>query len=251
VTVFEAAAADALTRLGPGPLRVLADGLSGAWPNEAVAAASPTPGFAAVAHRVLDACDAGGLAGAEAAWYLRGLVAGYEARSAETAVALVWSGPAVHDVPVRATAQVLVEVVSEATQELVLMTYSAKPFPPLVTALRAARGRGVAVDVVVETLQGAGSLLSGDEPAAAFAGVDGVRLWHWPSEQRAEPSSKMHAKLAVADGRLLLASSANLTQSGAASNIEAGLLVRGGEVPRRAAEHVRALQAGGVLRRLV
>jgi len=214
-------------------------------------AASPTPGFAAAAHRVLDACDGGGFAGTEAAGYLRGLAAGYEARSAETAASLVWSGPAVHDVPVRATAQVLVEVVSEATQELVLMTYSAKPFPPLVTALQAARGRGVAIDVVVETLQGAGSLLSGDEPAAAFAKVGGVQLWLWPSERRTEPSSKMHAKLAVADGRVLLASSANLTQSGAASNIEAGLLLRGGDVPRRATEHIRALQAAGVLRRLV
>jgi phosphatidylserine/phosphatidylglycerophosphate/cardiolipin synthase-like enzyme len=37
----------------------------------------------------------------------------------------------------------------------------------------------------------------------------------------------MHAKIAVADRRVLLVTSANLTQSGVAKNIEAGLLIRG------------------------
>ncbi|HUZ52129.1 MAG TPA: phospholipase D-like domain-containing protein, partial [Streptosporangiaceae bacterium] len=63
-------------------------------------------------------------------------------------------------------------------------------------------------------------------------------------------SSKMHAKLAVADNEVLLVSSANLTQSGISKNIEAGLLVRGGPAPARAAEHVRQLQASGALERL-
>ena len=38
----------------------------------------------------------------------------------------------------------------------------------------------------------------------------------------------MHAKLTVADRRVLLVTSADLTQSGVAKNIEAGLLIRGG-----------------------
>jgi len=58
------------------------------------------------------------------------------------------------------------------------------------------------------------------------------------------------AKLAIADDHVLLVSSANLTQSGVGRNIEAGLLVRGGPVPARAAEHVRQLQASGTLERL-
>lgn len=60
----------------------------------------------------------------------------------------------------------------------------------------------------------------------------------------------MHAKLVVADRRVLLVSSANLTQSGVDRNIEAGLLVRGGTAPQRAAEHIAELQARGVLARL-
>jgi phosphatidylserine/phosphatidylglycerophosphate/cardiolipin synthase-like enzyme len=60
----------------------------------------------------------------------------------------------------------------------------------------------------------------------------------------------MHAKLAVADRRVLLVSSANLTQSGVGKNIEAGLLVRGGSAPLRAAEHIAELKISGVLERL-
>ncbi|MCP9966609.1 phospholipase D-like domain-containing protein [Actinomadura madurae] len=60
----------------------------------------------------------------------------------------------------------------------------------------------------------------------------------------------MHAKIAVADRRELFVSSANLTQSGVNSNIEAGLLIRGGTAPERAAEHFDALRAAGILERL-
>ena len=130
------------------------------------------------------------------------------------------------------------------------MSYSARPYSPLTNALRAAVSRGVGVTAVVETLAGAGGALSGEEPAAAFLAVPGVQVWHWPRGRRPEQSSKMHAKLAVADSKVLLVSSANLTQSGIGKNIEAGLLVRGGAAPARAAEHVRELQSSGALERL-
>jgi phosphatidylserine/phosphatidylglycerophosphate/cardiolipin synthase-like enzyme len=82
------------------------------------------------------------------------------------------------------------------------------------------------VGIVVETLQGAGSALSGDEPYRAFTDVPGIELWHWPTSQRTEPGAKMHAKLAIADRRVLLVTSANLTQSGVlAGSTEALLLI--------------------------
>ena len=73
--------------------------------------------------------------------------------------------------------------------------------------------------------------------------------WQQPS-RRTEPGAKMHAKLAVADRCVLFVTSANLTQSGVGKNIAAGLLVRGGTAPLRAAEHVDALRAAGTLCRL-
>ncbi|MEQ4303882.1 DISARM system phospholipase D-like protein DrmC [Plantactinospora sp. B6F1] len=247
---FEAAAEAAAERLGAEHLRALAERLGGGWPEEAVRHAVPVPGFAESAGAVLAAQRADGVPDVEAAAYLRGLAAGYGQRSAAMRIESVWSGPSSHPVPVRSTAQVLVELVGAARHELLLMTYSAKSFPPLLAVLTAAIDRSVRVTVVVETLAGAGSALGGAEPAAAFATVAGIHLWHWPVDQRAERGAKMHAKIAVADRRLLLVSSANLTQSGAGKNIEAGLLVRGGSAARRAAEHVDELKARGVLARL-
>lgn len=190
-----------------------------------------------------------GLSQEEVAACLHGLAAGYAQRDRDPEVSLVWSGPSSHQVPVRSTDRALVGLIADARTELVLMTYAARRYPPLTQAMQDAAARGVGLDIVVETLQGAGSALSGDEPASAFTDVPGARLWHWPLGQRAEPGAKAHAKLAVADRRTLLTTSANFTQSGVDRNIEAGTLIRGGSAPARAAEHIAELQSTGVLQR--
>ncbi len=239
---LEKAGGDLVRRLGPSALRTVVDHACDAWPREAILRV--TPGAEALLDALAAVDRSAGLT------YLTGLAAGYSQRAAEVSVETVWSGPGSHHVPVRASAAVLADIVRDVRRELVLMTYSARPHQPLSDALGAAISRGVAVTVVVETLQGAGSALSGDEPYQAFAGIPGIELWHWPTSQRTESGAKMHAKLAVADRRVLLVTSANLTQSGVTKNIEAGLLIRGGTVPVRAAEHIDALRSAGILTRL-
>ncbi|WP_261568736.1 DISARM system phospholipase D-like protein DrmC [Frankia gtarii] len=268
---FAAAVAVAVDELGPQRLRDVAarialaaspdgrtipdgpttpDGPTSSDWEYAVLAAVPGGARRAAVRQLLTARRGQGIAPAEAAAYLRGVADGYLRQAMATRVESVWSGPGSHEVPVRATARVLVDLVAGAIGELLLMTYSARSYPPLLRALAAALGRGVAVSVVVETLQGAGGALNGAEPAVAFADLPDVDLWHWPTRRRAHPSARMHAKIAVADRRALLVSSANLTSSGVEENIEAGLLVRGGTPPRRAAEHITALMTSGMLTRL-
>jgi phosphatidylserine/phosphatidylglycerophosphate/cardiolipin synthase-like enzyme len=239
---LEAAGSELVRRLGPSALLTVIGHASDAWPRDAILRVTPGAGSVLDALAAVD--RSAGLA------YLTGLAAGYAQRAAEVRVETVWSGPGSHHVPVRATAAVLADVVREARHELLLMTYSARPNQELNDALGAAVRRGVAVSIVVETLQGAARALSGAEPYQAFTGVPGIQLWHWPTSERTEPGAKMHAKLAVADRRVLLVTSANLTQSGVGKNIEAGLLVRGGTAPIRAAEHVDALRSHGFLARL-
>jgi phosphatidylserine/phosphatidylglycerophosphate/cardiolipin synthase-like enzyme len=246
---LETAASDAIAALGPVHLRTLAERIAAGRPREAITQAVPVAAFPAAAAAVLAAQTIDEVPDDETAAYLYGVAAGHAQHASAVTVESVWSGPSVHGVPVRATAQVLVQLVENATSELLLMTYSAKPYEPLRTALASAVKRGVNVAAVVETLQGAGSAISGDEPAAAFQGLN-VQLWHWPAGNRAELNAKMHAKIAVADRRWLLVSSANLTHSGVGKNIEAGLLIRGGTAPQRAAEHIAALRSAGVLQRL-
>jgi len=249
MSTFEAAATEAAPILGAAVLRTLADRVGAGWPESAVLSGIGRA-FAEVARPVLRALEHDGTASGQSAAFLRGLAAGCALQTGLVGVESVWSGPSSHSVPVRATAQALIQVVTEATSELLLMTYSAKRHEPLREALASAIVRGVQVTIVVETLQGAGSALAGAEPAAAFAGINGLQLWHWPVERRNESGSKLHAKLAIADRRVLLVSSANLTQSGVEKNIEAGVLIRGGSAPARAAEHIVELKSKGVLARL-
>jgi phosphatidylserine/phosphatidylglycerophosphate/cardiolipin synthase-like enzyme len=233
----------AAVRLGPSRLRKLAELLAtGARPAVIVESSA---GFTDEARTVMEAMS--GQAPGEAAAFLRGFAAAldYPRQRVES----VWSGPSVHGVPVRATARVLIELVDRAESELLLTTYSAKPHELLRDSLVRAMRRGVRGVVVVETLHGAGGAIGGDEPAVAFEGT-GVQLWHWPPGAR-EKGAKMHAKLAVADRRELFVTSANLTQSGVGQNMEAGVLIRGGSAPLRAAEHLMALKAAGVLERLL
>jgi phosphatidylserine/phosphatidylglycerophosphate/cardiolipin synthase-like enzyme len=239
---LEKAAAQLLAARGPEALRAIVSHAAEGRPRDVILRAAP--GAAALLDALASVDRAAALA------YLLGRADGYTQRAAETTVETVWSGPESHRVPVRATAAVLAGIVGEARSELLLMTYSARRHQPLTDALRAAVARGVAVSVVVETLHGAGAALTGDEPYQAFTHIPGLDLWHWPASRRTEPGAKMHAKLAIADRRVLLVSSANLTASGVTKNIEAGLLITGGAAPVRAAEHITALRASGDLIRL-
>jgi phosphatidylserine/phosphatidylglycerophosphate/cardiolipin synthase-like enzyme len=248
VLAFGATVDAATTHLGPARLRDLADCLAAGEPAEDIFRSFG--GDANLVGAILAAQRDDRVPADIAATYLRGVAAGYAGAVATSRVEVVWSGPASPRVPVRATAQVIASLIAEAQREILLVTYSARPYQPVIAGLTAAISRGVEVSILVETLQGAGSTLSGSEPANAFATVEGVVLWHWPAHARPTPGSKMHAKIAVADRRVLFASSVNLTQSAVEHSIEAGVLVHGGTAPRRAAEHIQELQASGVLQRL-
>ncbi|WP_016907646.1 DISARM system phospholipase D-like protein DrmC [Streptomyces xiaopingdaonensis] len=247
---FEKAAADVATVLGPRRTKSLAGMLASGRSASYILHATHHAAVSEPLRRLLAEAEAGGVGSAEIAAYLRGFVAGKSGRAEETEVRTVWSGPRTANVPVRATAQVLIDLIHGASDELLAMTYSARAYAKLTAALRDAVARGVRIDVGVETTAGADGLLSGPEPAAAFAAVPEVRLWYWPQEVRARRGARLHAKVVVADGRSLFLGSANLTASAAARNLEAGALIVGGTAPRRAAEHIRELQRTGVLRRL-
>ncbi|MFF4018875.1 DISARM system phospholipase D-like protein DrmC [Streptomyces sp. NPDC001843] len=245
---FEAAAEAAVAALGLSRSKDLVGLLVRGRSRERILTELATPGVGEAVARLCDVMESESVPSAEAAAYLRGYVAARRLARDTVGVRTVWSGPPTPGVPARATAQVLIEVIGGAQHELLAMTYAARPYPALTRALTEAAERGVQTHVVVETLAGAGGLLSGKEPADAFASVPGLRLWAWARDPARQARSRQHAKLAVADRRTLFLGSANLTESAARRNIEAGVLVSGGDAPRRAAEHIVELQRLGVLR---
>jgi phosphatidylserine/phosphatidylglycerophosphate/cardiolipin synthase-like enzyme len=247
---LETAIVELLEKFGTARAKMLAD----RWDNgEDITPGPgriPVPGLTEAARDLAALFDQNGIDRATAVAYLRGACLGHETAHGRVRVETVWSGPGTHAVPVRDTGAVLLDLVNSAETELLLMTYSAREYPALLEALRHARNRHVRVDAVVETLAGAGSALGGQEPAWAFTGVPGLSLWHWPLSRREETGARMHAKVAVADRKTLLVTSANLTPAGSTHNVEAGLLVRGGNAPRRVVEHVNELRVSGILERL-
>ena len=58
---------------------------------------------------------------------------------------------------------------------------------------------------------------------------------------------KVHAKVAVADGCECFLSSANLTGHAMEKNMEAGILITGGGIPRNLHEHLDALVTTGIV----
>jgi phosphatidylserine/phosphatidylglycerophosphate/cardiolipin synthase-like enzyme len=67
-------------------------------------------------------------------------------------------------------------------------------------------------------------------------------VYFWPREQRTKDANGkagiLHVKCAVADGRRLLLTSANLTEYAFTINMELGLLITGGNLPAQVENHL-------------
>ena len=118
------------------------------------------------------------------------------------------------------------------------MSFAVYRIPNIGKALVRAAKRDVRLTVIVETpdkIEGQGEYSTiralGPEVEACST------VYYWPKENRPlGPNNKagiLHVKCAVADGEWLFLSSANLTQQAFTINMELGMLVRGGTMPRR------------------
>lgn len=220
--------------------------------RSAATTAVPAPVFRDLARKIFDAwADAPEIDGDSLAFALRAAADATAQLRSSQAIDVVWTGPASAEVPVRLTSEVLLQVIDSAHSSLIVVSFAAYKVAEIVQALARAAQRGVDVRLVLETgEEGGGPLKVG--AARAFADLgESVGFYEWPTAERPEMpnggKASMHAKAAVADEHTALVGSANLTGFGIGSNMELGLLITGGPVPRRLARHFRALMASGVL----
>ena len=181
--------------------------------------------------------------------YVAGLLAG-AARVAERAhrrqtVTVVWTGPESHVTSSRLTAATVVDLINEARAEILLVSYATQTEPLISAALHDALMRGVAITLVAERHADNPSYTASSTP---FPGLDALRL-HWPTDARPSGAS-LHAKVIVVDDRVALVGSANLTGRAMETNLECGILIRGGSQPRAIRDHIADLYEAGCLRRL-
>src|SRR5579875_2886337 len=254
-------------RRRPGvPGRLSADRVMTATGHPAAAGEDAADWAARLAGR-LPAADVGGLAGAPAvralraataapvvrtacdellAWidragpaYLAGLLAG-AARAIQQArrnqsVDVVWTGPESAVTTGRLTAAAVTDLIEQARREILLVSYATQTEQGISAALQAASARGVSITLLAER--------HADNPgyapeAAPFPGLHAARR---------PPGAALHAKIIVVDDRIALVGSANLTSRAMETNLECGILIRGGPQPRAIRDHITGLRAAGVL----
>ena len=181
--------------------------------------------------------------------YLSGLLAG-TAHAIERAryyqsVSVVWTGPESGVSSSRLTAAAVIELINAARSAILLVSYATQTEPQISAALSAAVARDVAVTLLAER--------HADNPpyssaATPFPGLDALRL-HWPLSSR-RPGAALQAKIIVVDDHVALVGNANLTSRAMESNLECGILIRGGPQPRAVRDHITGLYAAGLLYQL-
>jgi phosphatidylserine/phosphatidylglycerophosphate/cardiolipin synthase-like enzyme len=211
-----------------------------------------SPRFAERRNALFAAWSASAAQPAAVALALRAAARGMHQARLEVRVEPVWTGPADGGTGFRRTEQVLLELIRLAQHRLLLVSYAVYRHPVLRGALVEAADRGVDLQVVVESPKESDGRMSADALKGLGARVVArSSVFVWPADKRPkDPSGRagvLHAKCALADRDALLVSSANLTERAMTSNIELGLLVRGGPLPGRVGEAFDRLKADGAL----
>jgi cardiolipin synthase A/B len=195
--------------------------------------------------------EALGITPAEVAHAFKTAAYAYSVKDTQGSLDLVWTGPKTGLIPIRQTEQVILEVISSATSDLFLVAYVFYRTPSIVEALNSAISRGIKVRILLEPSTEHGGTVRGDSIRAIRESVPGISVYAWHSPLRnSGPDTiqgSMHAKCAVADGKLAFITSANFTFSAMERNMELGMLIRGGIVPERLRQHLVALVVTNVI----
>jgi cardiolipin synthase len=189
----------------------------------------------------------------DVAYALRGASATAIEAQKRGAVEMVWTGPTAGQVAVRHTEQVLCEVIDSAARRLFVVSFVAYRIEAIIRSLRQAVGRQVQIDVLLESSESNGGRVNHDSIKLMKNSLPSINTYIWVPERKGESSQvsgAVHAKCAVADGALAFITSANLTGHAMEHNMELGVLVRGGDLPRELHHHLESLIASGIIEKV-
>lgn len=200
-----------------------------------------TPAAAGLVDQLINAWQATSVSAEELALML--LAAGHVFTKAakQHSTELVWTGPTTPFVSTRRTEQALLQVINAAEQTLFITSFVAYDVSTIVKALNAANDRGVVISMLLELSQGHGGSITFDAIGKMRVLVPSARLYAWLDKADPFSDGRVHAKVAVADGILCFITSANLTGFAMVKNMEAGVLISGGRIPRLLDEHLQSL----------
>ena len=163
---------------------------------------------------------------------------------------LVWTGPDSQIIPLRRTDQALLQLINEAQHNLHIVSFAVYKAQTITRALVKAARRNVTISIYLETPSASEGKITFDTIGALGHEIaHHARIYVWPLEKREVTADgrhgSLHAKIALADGRVMLISSANLTEYAMTLNMEMGILVRGGALPGQVQTHlIRLVEQG-------
>jgi len=181
-----------------------------------------------------------GMTGNELAIAFKSPIAVAKLSEAKSRQELIWTGPATSSVAVRHTEQAFCEVIQSATRRLFIVSFVAYKADGIISALTDALLRNVQIDFLLETSKEHGGAVDIDSVAPLKEKLPTANFYTWASKQNIEAAS-VHAKCAVADESMALITSANLTGKAMEHNMELGVLIRDGALPKQLARHLYGL----------
>lgn len=160
-------------------------------------------------------------------------------------IELVWTGPTTNTVPIRHTEQVLLEMINAAQSSIFMVSFVAYTVDSIVRALNTAVDRSVQVNIMLESASNFGGRLTIDSVAKMREAVPMAFVYVWDSKAKHDHSvggkAVVHAKCIVADAKNAFLTSANLSAAALERNLEAGVLVNGGILPKQLERLLRGL----------
>ncbi|QKL55780.1 phospholipase [Ralstonia solanacearum] len=230
--------------VSPEKVRALAGAIrkiEGAKANVALSDVIGTAAAKAVVERLVEAWRATSVGSGELASMLLAASHAFENVSKHQSTELVWTGPTTPFVSARRTEQALLQVIGAAKQTLFVTSFVAYDVSTIVKALNDASTRGVSISMLLESSQDRGGSISFDVIGGMRKLLSSVKLYAWVERVAPFADGRVHSKVAVADGNVCFITSANLTGHAMEQNMEAGVLISGGPLPKLLHEHLDAL----------
>ncbi|MDA8246693.1 DISARM system phospholipase D-like protein DrmC [Acidithiobacillus sp.] len=229
--------------VSPEKIQAIANRIRRTDPSKAAGALSGvvgTPAAARVVDQLVDAWRATSVSAEELASMLLAASHVFTKAANQQSTELVWTGPTTPFVSARRTEQALLQVINAADRTLFITSFVAYDVSAIVKALNTASDRGVTISMLLESSQDHGGSITIDAIGKMRSLVPSARLYAW--RDKADPFSdgRVHAKVAVADDSMCFITSANLTGYAMEKNMEAGVLITGGHIPRLLVAHLRS-----------
>ena len=247
------AASDLVALLSPSRIEALADRVRGSMSAERdgnLYQLVTTPTARLALDRLIAAWRQTEIPGDVLAGILVGAAYARQQAQRESSVELVWTGPTTPFVATRRTEQVLLDLIGHAQNDLFIVSFVTYDVSSVVHALNAAAARGIDIQILLETSTSHGGSLSVDPIAMMRRCVPSAGLYTWTDRPAPFTEGRVHAKVAVADGNAAFLTSANLTGHALEKNMEAGVVISGGQIPTGLRAHLHALIETKVIRKI-